>query len=102
VETTAGLTFLHAVEEGPASQSYGLQVARLAGVPPPVIQAARRKLVMLENQQIAPSSQGDLIAPALPPETPPNPALERLAEIDPDQLSPKQALDILYELRKLV
>jgi DNA mismatch repair protein MutS len=102
VETTAGLTFLHAVEEGPASQSYGLQVARLAGVPPPVIQAARRKLVMLENQQIAPSSQGDLFAPALPPETPPNPALERLAEIDPDQLSPKQALDILYELRKLV
>jgi DNA mismatch repair protein MutS len=102
VETAAGLTFLHAVEDGPASQSYGLQVAKLAGVPGQVINAARRKLVMLENQQIAPSNQGDLFAPTPPPEPAASPALERLAEIDPDELSPKQALEALYELRRLL
>jgi DNA mismatch repair protein MutS len=101
VETAAGLTFLHAVEDGPASQSYGLQVARLAGVPAAVINAARRKLVMLENQQIAPSGQGDLFAQALPTAEPPSsPALDHLAAIDPDDLSPKQALEVLYELKK--
>ena len=102
VETSGGLTFLHAVEDGPASQSYGLQVARLAGVPAGVIQAARRKLVLLENQQIAPTPQGDLFAPAPPPEPLAQPALERLAEIDPDELSPRQALEALYALRKLL
>ena len=102
VETGSGLTFLHAVEDGPASQSYGLQVARLAGVPAAVIQAARRKLVMLENQQITPSAQGDLFATALPPEPAPSPALEKLLEVDPDELAPKQALELLYELRKLL
>jgi DNA mismatch repair protein MutS len=102
----SGLTFLHAVEDGPASQSYGLQVARLAGVPAAVINAARRKLVLLENQQIAPSGQGDLFATSLPPEPPPEPpasaALDRLAELDPDGLSPIQALEALYELRRLL
>jgi DNA mismatch repair protein MutS len=106
VETSAGLTFLHAVEDGPASQSYGLQVAKLAGVPGSIIQAARRKLLMLENQQIAPSGQGDLFAqviqPAAPPEPTSSPALERLAEIDPDELTPKQALQALYDLRRLL
>jgi DNA mismatch repair protein MutS len=105
VETAAGLTFLHAVEDGPASQSYGLQVAKLAGVPGQVINAARRKLVMLENQQIAPSNQGDLFAavvPAPPPDLASSPALDRLTEIDPDELTPKQALEALYELRRLV
>ena len=102
VETAAGLTFLHAVADGPASQSYGLQVARLAGVPGSVINAARRKLVMLENQQIAPTSQGDLFVTAPPPESPANPALDRLGEINPDELTPREALDALYELRRLM
>ena len=105
VETAAGLTFLHAVEDGPASQSYGLQVAKLAGVPGAIINAARRKLVMLENQQIAPSSQGDLFtqaATALPVEPPPSAALEGLLAIDPDELTPKQALEALYALRRLL
>lgn len=101
VETQAGLTFLHAVEDGPASQSYGLQVAKLAGVPGAVIQAARHKLVILENQQIAASPQGDLFAPPSPPEPVVNPALERLLEVDPDELTPRQALELLYELRGL-
>ncbi|MDP2430659.1 MAG: DNA mismatch repair protein MutS [Pseudomonadota bacterium] len=102
VGKNGGLTFLHAVEDGPASQSYGLQVARLAGVPAPVINAARRKLVLLENQQIAPSGQGDLFTSAPPPEPLASPALDRLSEIDPDELSPKQALEALYELRRLL
>ncbi len=99
----SGLTFLHAVADGPASQSYGLQVARLAGVPAQVINAARRKLVMLENQQIAPSGQGDLFAQTIPPmEAPASPVLQRLAEINPDELSPKEALETLYALRRLL
>jgi DNA mismatch repair protein MutS len=102
VETAGRLTFLHAVEDGPASQSYGLQVARLAGVQAAVINAARRKLVMLENQQITGGAQGDLFAPAPPPEPAASPALERLAKIDPDELSPRQALEVLYELRRLL
>ncbi|MEW6676537.1 MAG: DNA mismatch repair protein MutS [Pseudomonadota bacterium] len=104
VETPAGLTFLHAVEDGPASQSYGLQVARLAGVPGNVIQAARRKLVMLENMQVSQAGQGDLFAPALPPSLPepaPSPVEERLAALSPDSLSPREALDLLYELKTL-
>jgi len=100
----AGLTFLHAVEDGPASQSYGLQVARLAGVPGNVINAARRKLVMLENMQVNPAGQGDLFAPAPAapaPETAPSPLEERLAALSPDSLSPREALDLLYELKTL-
>lgn len=103
VEAGGSLTFLHAVQEGPASQSYGLQVARLAGVPPAVVNAARRKLMELENQQVAVSGQGDLFAglPAVPdPE--PHPVLERLDKVDPDGLTPRQALDLIYELKRLI
>jgi DNA mismatch repair protein MutS len=101
VETPAGLTFLHAVEDGPASQSYGLQVAKLAGVPGGVIAAARRKLVMLENMQVSQMGQGDLFAPPRVPEPTASPLAERLANIVPDGLSPREALDLLYELKGL-
>ncbi|MFN3752249.1 MAG: DNA mismatch repair protein MutS [Thiobacillus sp.] len=99
-EHGADLVFLHAVEEGPASQSYGIQVARLAGVPSPVIQAARRHLRELEDAQLQPGPQGDLFA-APPPndQAPPHPALEQLRELDPDTLTPKAALDMLYALK---
>jgi DNA mismatch repair protein MutS len=97
-----GLVFLHAVEEGPASQSYGIQVARLAGVPSPVIQAARRRLRELEESQLQPGPQGDLFAAHLPNDPPPpHPALDLLHEIDPDSLTPKAALDMLYALKSL-
>ena len=103
VEHHDRIVFLHALEEGPASRSYGLQVAQLAGVPPAVIRAARRKLQDLET---AATPQGDLFAaPPLPaPEaTPePHPALERLTALDPDTLSPREALEALYALRALV
>jgi DNA mismatch repair protein MutS len=93
------IVFLHAVQDGPASQSYGLEVAVLAGVPSAVIQQARRYLVSLENQSVASAGQGDLFAQA--PEAQPHPALEQLAQIQPDELTPKQALEYLYALKKL-
>jgi len=99
-EHGSDLVFLHAVEEGPASQSYGIQVARLAGVPSPVIHAARRHLRELEDAQLQPGPQGDLFAAHLPnDEPPPHPALDQLRELDPDTLTPKAALDMLYALK---
>ena len=101
-EHGADLVFLHAVEEGPASQSYGIQVARLAGVPSPVIVAARRHLRELEDAQLQPGPQGDLFVAHLPnDEPPPHPALDQLRELDPDTLTPKAALDMLYALKSL-
>jgi DNA mismatch repair protein MutS len=94
------IVFLHAVEEGPASQSYGLEVAQLAGVPSVVIQQARRYLVSLENQSVQREGQADLFAQVVEPEE--HPLLERIREIRPDELTAKAALDLLYELRKLV
>ena len=102
-EHGADLVFLHAVEEGPASQSYGIQVARLAGVPSPVILAARRHLRELEDAQLQPGPQGDLFAAHLPHDAPPpHPALDQLRELDPDALTPKAALEILYALKALL
>jgi DNA mismatch repair protein MutS len=101
-EHGADLVFLHAVEEGPASQSYGIQVARLAGVPSPVIHAARRHLRELEDAQLQPGPQGDLFTAHIPNDVPPpHPALDQLRELDPDTLTPKAALDILYALKAL-
>src|SRR5512143_570725 len=101
-EHGADLVFLHAVEEGPASQSYGIQVARLAGVPSPVIHAARRHLRELEDAQLQPGPQGDLFAAHLPNDAPPpHTALDQLRELDPDTLTPKAALDMLYALKAL-
>ncbi len=93
------LVFLHAVEDGPASQSYGIQVARLAGVPAPVIQAARRRLRELEDSRYQPGPQGDLFA-AAPSPAPPHPLVEQLHALDPDGMSPREALDFLYALKK--
>ncbi len=97
------IVFLHALEEGPASQSYGIQVAALAGIPGSVIRDAKRRLTLLENRQIGDGAQPDLFAaapPAEPAEAPPHPALEALRDIDPDTLTPKAALDLLYELKR--
>lgn len=99
IEHKDRIVFLHALEEGPASRSYGLQVAQLAGVPPGVIRSARRKLHDLES---AATPQGDLFsaAPPPPPSAPEvHPVVERLAALDPDALSPREALDLLYALR---
>ncbi|MBV8649646.1 DNA mismatch repair protein MutS [Paludibacterium sp.] len=101
VEHKDRIVFLHHVEDGPASQSYGLAVAQLAGVPAKVIREARRYLMELEDQA-ASHSQPDLFALAAPrePEPAPHPVLERLTDLDPNDLSPRQALDLLFELKK--
>ncbi len=103
VEHGDSIVFLHSVEDGPASQSYGLQVAALAGVPAPVISRARRYLQQLEAQAVPHTQQGDLFSvPAEPAEAEANPALEALLALDPDSLTPRQALDELYRLRTLL
>ena len=100
VEHRDRIVFLHSVEEGPASQSYGLQVAQLAGVPASVIQQAKKRLLILEQQGLEASPQQDLFAAAPVKETE-HPAVEALKQLDPDELSPKAALEFIYHLRKL-
>ncbi|HEX8986987.1 MAG TPA: DNA mismatch repair protein MutS [Rhodocyclaceae bacterium] len=102
VEHGHKIVFMHAVEEGPASQSYGIQVAALAGIPGSVVRDAKRHLARLENREVAAGPQSDLFA-ALPPpvETPPHPAVDALRDLDPDSLSPREALERLYQLKKL-
>ena len=107
VEHKDRIVFLHSVEEGPANQSYGLQVAQLAGVPGVVIRAARRHLQALEEKGANSDPQRDLFAPASSQPAAPEPAaehplLEKLRAIDPDTLSPREALDLVYQLRKSV
>jgi DNA mismatch repair protein MutS len=94
------LVFLHAVRPGPANQSYGLQVASLAGVPPPVIARARRYLATLETQQSADSPQAQFPFTSAP-DPDPDPIAEAVDKIDPDDLTPRQALEALYALKKL-
>jgi len=93
--------FLHALEEGPASQSYGLQVAALAGVPPAVIRAARRHLQELEHRTLDREGQPDLFIAPPAPEPARHPALDLIESVDPDSLTPREALELLYRLRKL-
>jgi DNA mismatch repair protein MutS len=104
VEHKDSIVFLHAVEEGPASQSYGLQVAALAGVPKPVIKNARKYLQLLEDASLARGGQPDLFAAgqaAPDPEPEPDAARELLDSINPDELSPREALELLYRLKRL-
>ena len=103
VEHRDHIVFLHSVEAGPASQSYGLQVAQLAGVPGSVIQAARKHLVQLEQQGAVNRVQGDLFSSGVEPAlTIPSPVEEALAAADPDNLTPKAALELIYQLKKLL
>ena len=95
------LAFLHSVREGPANRSYGLHVAALAGVPRAVIDNARMILAELEQQPArAPSTNAALPQLSLFAE-PPSKALKLLDALDPDELTPKQALEALYKLKKV-
>ncbi|WP_206483853.1 DNA mismatch repair protein MutS [Thalassotalea sp. G2M2-11] len=95
------IIFMHAVQEGAASKSFGLQVAQLAGVPKPVIQRAKQRLTELENQQ-APSIIED--SPALFEQLSlvdtEHPVVSQLKATDTDDLTPKQALDLLFQLKE--
>lgn len=94
--------FLHRVQEGPASKSYGLHVAELAGVPKNVCQSAKEKLAELEN-----NNQQNFVAPTPPiqselfSESITHPIVTKLEEIDPDRVTPREALDLIYYLKTL-
>ncbi len=105
------IVFLHQVREGPANESYGLQVAALAGVPRAVIAQARRRLAELEQQSLNAGPQGDLFAaPMARPDAEASaaerlarhPVLQKLAALDPDALSPREALQALFDLKDLL
>lgn len=113
------IVFLHSVQPGPASQSYGIQVARLAGVPTDVLEIARNELTRLENEAVTPAIS-ESVGESNPASAPIHPVAqhspqddlfvrdehkvlhETLSTIDPDELSPRQALEVLYRLRKLL
>jgi len=102
-----GVVFLHAVKEGPANRSYGLQVAQLAGVPRAVIGEARRFLESLEAQRESHAAAGTAAQPQLPlfnGRGPPAADAVRAAleQLDPDALTPKAALEALYRLKGLL
>ncbi len=102
--TEAGhdIVFLHEIQPGPANRSYGIQVARLAGMPAAVVNHARHTLAALEGQQAAASAQVDLFAAPADTAAPEPHALESaLARIQPDSLTPRDALDALYALKKI-
>jgi len=117
IEHAGGIVFLHTVESGPASQSYGLEVARLAGLPLPVVKRARQLLIELERKSAGDDPQGDLFAAPIEatmatdnplPKTEDAQVSElaalramqaQLLAIDPDALSPREALEALYRLR---
>jgi DNA mismatch repair protein MutS len=104
VEHKDTIVFMHAVEEGPASQSYGLQVAQLAGVPKGVIRNARRYLQMLEDASLTRAGQSDLFVAgrAVPEPAGESDAVRRaLDAVSPDELSPREALELLYKLKRL-
>jgi DNA mismatch repair protein MutS len=103
------IVFLHSVQEGPANKSYGLQVAKLAGIPINVINLARKELKKLEDPSLTSidsnkegeknslSSQEDMFIDRSNLEL-----KKKLESISPDELSPKQALDLIYELKLLI
>ncbi len=117
VEHGDTLVFLHSVKEGPANQSYGLQVAALAGIPKSVTTQARRYLTELERERDAlrtsTSPQGELPLFSPAPRSASHQsashqsashqsaALEALRALDPNSLSPREALDLLFRLQQL-
>jgi DNA mismatch repair protein MutS len=106
-EWKGDLVLLHEVADGAADRSYGIAVAKLAGLPPAVVARARSVLAKLEAGRDATggiaAGLDDLpLFAAAEPEAGPDPLLEALAETNPDALTPREALDKLYELKRLV
>ena len=96
------IVFLHEVQPGPASRSYGVQVARLAGMPAAVVRQARGALEAMEAQQRHSTLQVDLFAaPPVQPTAAPSPIEDALTDLDPDSLTPREALEALYRLKQL-
>jgi DNA mismatch repair protein MutS len=101
VEHRDRIVFLHRLEPGPADKSYGIHVAHLAGIPKDVVRAAKKHLAGLETHLRPDGQQADLFAaPKAVPEPAPHPVIDELAAINPDALTPREALETLYRLRK--
>lgn len=102
IEKGQDVIFLHQIEAGPANKSYGIAVAKLAGVPSKVIKEAQKNLLALEEKTKAHEAQINLfdITEDFIEETQESEALLRLQQINPDELSPREALSVLYELKK--
>jgi DNA mismatch repair protein MutS len=102
VEAGRDIVFLHEIQSGPASRSYGIQVARLAGMPAAVLNQARHSLEALELQASQSRAQVDLFAAPVITETAAPSALESaMSALNPDELSPREALETLYRLKKI-
>ncbi|MFM8509410.1 MAG: MutS-related protein, partial [Betaproteobacteria bacterium] len=106
VESGQDIVFLHEIAPGPASRSYGVQVARLAGMPSAVVRQARTALESLERRALAQQPQVDLFAgvaapatPAAEPNTTARAVIKLLEGLQPDSLSPREALEALYRLK---
>ncbi len=103
VESKDKIIFLHKLEAGPANQSYGLQVAQLAGVPRSVLKVAKKQLGELESTSLHHTHQADLFqqpAPSTEIRFESHPVLDHLRDAKPDELSPREALDLLYRLKR--
>ena len=105
LEQGQDIVFLHHIEAGPASKSYGIAVAKLAGLPPRALKSAQKHLALLENQASNQRPQLDIFHTypnnETPPTLEPHPVLATLAQLNPDHLSPREALNCLYQLKQL-
>ena len=97
------IVFLHSIQDGPASQSYGIQVAKLAGIPRKIIDLAKNELRRLEQINATSGMQTDLFSQAEPEPTNTlgQEVLNRISDIDPNELTPKEALELLFELDQI-
>jgi len=108
LEHNNSIAFMHSVQDGAASKSYGLAVAALAGVPQNVLKLAKQKLTQLEKLSSKSAvKKSDILSlqaelPLLNEDESKNEVLEMLEKLDPDELSPKQALSYLYQLKKIL
>lgn len=103
IEHDDTIAFMHNVQEGAASKSYGLAVASLAGVPAKVIQRAKQKLIELETLSTLPANKSiDNSQLAKVVEKTVSPAIETLEKLNPDTLTPRQALELIYRLKEMV
>ncbi len=101
VEQNDKLIFMHSVKEGPANKSYGLQVALLAGVPKEVVTQAKKHLKQLEAQQLQMTSYQTELSLSPPKLVQQNPAIDQIKQLMPDEMTPKQALEMIYTLKKM-
>ena len=105
LEQGQDIVFLHHIEAGPASKSYGIAVAKLAGLPPRALKSAQKHLALLENQASNQRPQLDIFntypSNETQPTSEPHPVLTTLAQLNPDHLSPREALNCLYQLKQL-